>query len=253
MSLLSKISFQLYSSRNFPPLENQLAILEKLGFQNVEPFGGLYEDLSGFAAMVNAHHLKVPTGHFGIEMLEQNFAGAVEIARILQMKTMICPYIVPEQRPADAKGWESFAARLSAIRKNASAEGFGFGWHNHDFEFFRLADGRLPMDMIMGADDELLWEADAGWIARAGEDPVHWLEKYAGRVRVVHVKDIAAPATPVVEDGWADVGHGQQDWSKIIPAGLKAGAEVLVFEHDNPADFERFARRSMETAKGWNF
>ena len=253
MSLLSRLSFQLYSARNFPPLASQLATLHDLGYQNVEPFGGLYGDIVGFSTELKAHNLAAPTGHFGIDQLEDGFASALNVAQTLKMSVVICPYLVVEHRPNDAAGWKAFGARLSAVRQKLARHDIGFGWHNHDFEVMPLADGTMPLDHILGADQDLKWEADIGWIARAGQDPVHWLQKYSGRVAALHVKDIAPKAEPVVEDGWADVGHGTLNWAQIIPAGLKAGAQNLVVEHDNPADFHRFASRSIATVKGWQF
>lgn len=253
MSILSKLSFQLYSARNFPTLSNQLATLQKLGYHNVEPYGGLYGDAPAFAAELKAHHLHAPTGHFGMDQLEGDFDWSLKVAEALHMKVVICPYILVEHRPKDGAGWKHWGERLAAVGHKFAKHGIHFAWHNHDFELTKLADGTFPLDHILSADKALGWEADLGWISRAGEDPIHWLNKYAGRVVALHVKDIAAKAEPVVEDGWADVGHGTLDWSKIIPAGLKAGAQTLVVEHDNPADFERFARRSIATAKSWHF
>ena len=39
-----KIAFQLYTSRNFPPFEDQLAGLAELGYDGVEPFLPNYGD-----------------------------------------------------------------------------------------------------------------------------------------------------------------------------------------------------------------
>jgi len=253
MSLISKMSCQLYSARNFPPLEAQLATLARLGYTKVEPFGGLYGDVPALAATLKSHNLTAPTAHFGLGQAEDEFEAALDIAQTLGVTTMVIPYLMPDQRPQDAAGWYRLGERLGAIRKKLQPHGISLAWHNHDFEFFKLPDGSVPLTHILDADPDVKWEADIGWIARAGENPLVWLARYEGRVATLHVKDIAAPSATPVEDGWADLGYGTIDWAKVIPAGLKAGAHVLVTEHDNPADFERFARRSIETAKSWAF
>ena len=46
------------------------------------------------------------------------------------------------------------------------------------------------------------------------------------------------------EDGWADVGAGIMPWSELWPQCVAAGAETMIAEHDNPSDFDRFARVS---------
>ena len=47
MALEHPLGFQLYSARNFPPLEDQLRTLAALGYTDVEPFGPLYADAVG--------------------------------------------------------------------------------------------------------------------------------------------------------------------------------------------------------------
>ena len=42
-------SYQLYSSRNFPPLSDTLKMLAEVGYAGAEGFGGLYADAAGLA------------------------------------------------------------------------------------------------------------------------------------------------------------------------------------------------------------
>ena len=70
------------------------------------------------------------------------------------------------------------------------------------------------------------------------------------RIVAVHVKDIARPGQGLDEDGWSDVGHGTIDWASLLKAlRAKTEAKYFVMEQDNPNDFERFARRSIESVK----
>ena len=90
---------------------------------------------------------------------------------------------------------------------------------------------------------------DVAWIVRGGADPIAWIDEYASRIVAAHVKDIAPAGVAEDEDGWADVGHGTMDWAGILKALRdKTPARVFVMEHDNPSDFARFARRSIEAA-----
>ena len=59
-----RISFQLYSARNFPPIEKQLETLAAIGFDAVEPFGGAYKaDPKALRAKCDALGLTIPTCH----------------------------------------------------------------------------------------------------------------------------------------------------------------------------------------------
>jgi sugar phosphate isomerase/epimerase len=117
-----------------------------------------------------------------------------------------------------------------------------FAWHNHDFEFAALPDGSHPIEHVLGLD--LLWEADFGWVVRGNADPEACLDRYRGRIPLVHVKDIAPIGQNIDEDGWADVGMGTLPWPTLWDKCVAAGAEIMIVEHDNPSDFERFARVS---------
>lgn len=251
MSIADGLSFQLYSARKFPPLDSQLALLAELGYRNVEPFGALYGDVDALAAGLAKHGLAAPSAHFDLSMLENEPARAIDIAEKLGVELVVAPYLVAELRPTDAAGWRDLGSRLSLARQRLEDSGLDLGWHNHDFEFVKLADGSVPLDLILEADPELLWEADVAWMFRAGVDPAAWLDRYADRIGSLHVKDVAPPGGNVDEDGWADIGHGVLDFPAIIAAARRAGVELYIVEHDNPSDLRRMARNAMATAAGW--
>ena len=246
-----KFSFQLYSARNFQPWQDVLAMLARTGYRNVEGFGGVYEDPAAFRKLLDQNGLAMPSGHFSIDALEGDIDEVFRTASILGIERIYCPHIVADKRPTDKAGWQAFAARLSAVGEKVRAAGFGFGWHNHDFEFATLADGSVPMQILLETAPDLDWEADIAWIIRGGADAKDWIARHGKRITAVHVKDIAAAGQATDEDGWADVGQGIVDWSGLFKQ-LKAEthASLFIMEHDNPSDASRFASRSLDWCNG---
>ncbi len=245
-------SYQLYSSRNFPPMDATFRMLAKAGYTAVEGYGALYADDAAVAATqagLTATGLTMPTGHFGLGQLETDVGKVLAIAKSLKMERIYCPYVMAEDRPQDAAGWKAFGARLQAAGAPYRAAGYGFGWHNHDFEFIALADGTLPQDRIFEGGPDLEWEMDVAWVIRGGADPLAWIERYKHRITAAHIKDIAPAGENTDEDGWADVGHGTVDWKTITAALRRIGVRHFVMEHDNPKDHVRFAIRSIASAK----
>lgn len=245
---MTQFSFQLYSARNFPPLADVFVLLARLGYKRVEGYGGLYEDLAALKGLLDEHGLMMPTGHFGLDQLRDK-ASTLDIAKTLGIETIYCPFI-PEEfwKQSDAE-WAAFASELAEFGKVYTGEGFGFGWHNHHFEFWPTESGRTPMEIILETAPDIDWEMDVAWIKRGDGDPVEWIEKYGQRVTAVHVKDIAPEGEAADEDGWADVGHGTMGWDSLLPLiRQKTKARHFVMEHDNPADLERFAARSIAAA-----
>jgi sugar phosphate isomerase/epimerase len=248
------LSYQLYSSRNFPPLGETLAMLADLGYDAVEGYGALYADDAQVAALTAAlgtSGLAMPTGHFGLAQLETEPDKVLAIARALGITRIYCPYLMPQDRPTDAAGWRAFGARLHAAGRPIRDAGLGFGWHNHDFELRPLPDGSIPQDLIFAGGPDLEWEIDVAWVVRGGADPAAWIARYAPRITAAHLKDIAPAGQNAGEDGWADLGAGTVPW-KALMAGLRqTPCDVFIVEHDNPSDPARFARRSLQVAKGF--
>jgi sugar phosphate isomerase/epimerase len=237
------LSFQLYSARKFPPLEAQCTALAELGYACVETFGPLHDDPATTRRLLDRYGLAARSAHFSLDMAENHAERVADIARELGVEIIVAPYLGPEERPTSAPDWNALGARLARIGERFADEGFRFAWHNHDFEFQPSADGSLPIEHVLG--DGLLWEADIAWIARSGANPALWIERYRGRIPLVHVKDIAPAGERADEDGWADVGAGILPWRDLWRRCVEAGAEIMVAEHDNPSDFKRFARVSL--------
>lgn len=244
---MSAISYQLYSSREFPPLGETMKMLASKGIRNVEGFGGVFADADATRSAMDDAGLSMPSAHFSVDMLENEEDKVLQIAQILGVKSIYAPYLLPDLRPADSAGWTAFGERLEALAKTYKAKGFEFGWHNHDFEFVPLANGDVPMRLIFEAAPSVSWEADIAWVVRGGADPLEWIKEYGSRITAVHVKDIAPEGECADEDGWADTGHGTMDWAGLMTALKDTPATVYVLEHDKPNDHERFASRSFAT------
>ena len=148
---MTDFSYQLYSSRNFPPLKDTLAMLARLGYSGVEGYGALYADAGKVDELKDslaASGLRMPTGHFALEMIETDPGRVIEIARALGVETIYCPHLGPDQRPDSGRGYEDFGRRLTAAGRPLRDDGLGFGWHNHAFEFEKTADGAVPQAAI---------------------------------------------------------------------------------------------------------
>jgi len=251
---MDDFSYQLYSSRKFPPLSATVRMVADAGYTQVEGFGGILADADEVAELsgaLHSHGLSMPTAHVGLEVLESDPGRVLEMVGVLGIRAVFAPYLVPGERPSDAAGWRALGARLAAVGRLLGERGIAFGWHNHDFEFRPLDSGEYPITLMLDAAPEIGLEMDLAWIRVAGEDPVAWVERYADRLIAVHLKDIAPEGECANEDGWADVGHGTMDWPAINAALARTGVAYRVMEHDNPSDDRRFAERSIAAARAF--
>lgn len=157
--------------------------------------------------------------------------------------------------PIDAMGHRDsivdFAQKTEEYAKRLADDGIALYYHNHHVEFARL-DGRYMLDVIADLAPTVGLEVDVHWVQRGGLNPVSVLAKYAGRVRLVHLKDYRIGLLPdsardaiaagdfagfmsgfygVVQ--FAEVGEGNLEWEPIIEQALASGAEHLLVEQDD--------------------
>ena len=232
-----KLSVQIYSLRNAGDLNTQLALAKAAGFEWIESVSTHGLTPAKFAQTLAEHGLKLSSMHAGLELLETQPGHVVEACQATGCPLVVMPWLPRGELSATGAGWAAMGRRLGGIAEGLTKHGLRMAYHNHDFEFFAY-DGRMAIDWLFGAvPAELLgWEADLGWVRRAGQDPLHWVEHFADRLVAVHVKDIAPDGPRRGEDGWCALGQGIVGWEVLLPK-LRERCDLFVFEHDNPVEF----------------
>ena len=143
-----------------------------------------------------------------------------------------------------AKQAEEYCAKLKEV-------GIDLYYHNHHIEFMKLENGKYLLDVLRENAPSMGFELDTHWIHRGGENPVEFIKKYAGSVRLLHLKDykIANVEMPDMSgpDGmqkfvsaffdkpvrFAELGAGSLPLKECIEAGLAGGAEYFLIEQDD--------------------
>ncbi len=144
-----------------------------------------------------------------------------------------------------------FAKQADDYACQLKEHGIDLYYHNHHFEFVRHG-GKLLMDIIKENTRHLGFELDIHWIHRGGIDPVKFINQYAGRIRLLHLKDYRIAAMEMEENAdfstkegmmkayaamnnivqFAEVGEGTLDIPACIEAGLAGGSEYFLVEQD---------------------
>lgn len=136
----------------------------------------------------------------------------------------------------DGMGMEGTPAELATILntlgEKSTAAGLKLLYHNHDFEFEPMADGTVMIDYLLENTDakNVNYQMDLFWVTKAGVDPLSYFEKYPGRFKAWHVKDMNA------EGNFAPVGTGSIDFKRILAQKDKSGMEFYLVEQDNTFD-----------------
>lgn len=239
-----KISVQLYSLRDVGDFDAQLALARECGFDWVESVATHGLAPAAFAERLRAHDVRLSSMHASLELLESAPHTVVDACRAAGCELVVMPWLPMGERPASAAGWSALGRRLAALGTGLRSEGLRLAYHNHDFEFLPY-DGKPALDWLFeaAAGEQLAWEADLGWLCRAGGDPWTWLGRHGDRLAAVHAKDVAAERTAPDEDGWAALGEGVLPWDRLL-AHLASRVDTVVFEHDQPRDAGAVLRTS---------
>ncbi len=135
----------------------------------------------------------------------------------------------PETHTMGMKGGvEKLAETLNTLGEKCSAAGLKLLYHNHDFEYKEDADGVIPIEYLLeNCDPENVnFQMDLYWVTKAGKDPVNYFEKYPGRFKMWHVKDMDK------QGRFAPVGEGTIDFARILTKKDLSGMEYYLVEQD---------------------
>ncbi len=143
-----------------------------------------------------------------------------------------------------------FAKQAEEYALKLKEDGIDLYYHNHHMEFMKV-NGEYLLDVLRQNAPHLGFELDTHWIHRGGENPVEFIKKYAGVVRLLHLKDyrIANVNMPDMSQGFdmkkfstaffsepvqfAELGQGNLPLKACIEAGLESGAEYFLIEQDD--------------------
>lgn len=245
-----KVGAQLYTLRNFMQtpegIEQTLMRVKKMGFDVVQLSGHGKIDPQRLADIVKSLDLDVCVTHTPYDRLVNDLDNVIAEHRLLG-----CDAIglgsMPEQFRTSADGAKAFLASMIPVAEKLAAEGMRFGYHNHNFEFEKF-DGRRVIDMLIEDAPKVFgFVLDTYWIQAGGGDPAAFVRKVAGRMKVIHFKDMAIYGG---KQEFAPVGEGNIDFVPIIAAMRETGVEYVVIEQDecrsDPFDCLAVSKKNIE-------
>jgi len=127
---------------------------------------------------------------------------------------------------------ELLAGILTTMGKKCQEAGLELLYHNHNFEFEKNKNGIVPIEYFLENLDPAYvnFEIDLYWTVKAGADPVAYFEKYPGRFKIWHVKDMDD------QGRFAPVGTGIIDFARILEKKEVSGMKYYIVEQDQTYD-----------------
>lgn len=92
--------------------------------------------------------------------------------------------------PATLTELQVYCDYLNLIGEMVTDAGLEFGYHNHSFEFSKVA-GEVMYDYMLSHTNPqyVFFEMDVYWTVIGKSSPVEYFKKYPGRFKLLHIKD----------------------------------------------------------------
>ncbi len=229
--MASCIGAQLYTVREFTQtpqgIAETLRKVSEIGYEAVQVSGFGPIDMGELKSMLDGEGLNCAATHIQFDEMLDEFDRVVD-----DHKTLDCQYPAIGGMPGryrNDEGYLRFAKEATEVAARFKEHGMTFGYHNHSWELAKSGD-RVILELLMDeCSDDVTFEIDTYWIQHGGGCPAAWIRKAAGRIPLLHLKDMA------ILDGeqiMAEVGEGNHDWEGILDAAREAGAEWYLVEQD---------------------
>jgi sugar phosphate isomerase/epimerase len=239
-SFSGPFGIQLYSLRHQlgKDVPGTLKYIRESGYTDVETAGFYGMSPADFKKELDKAGLKCTAMHAGDDnRFRDKLDEIIAEAKVFKPDYVNSPW-VQEPHRKDAEGCKRVAADFNEWGKKLQAAGFRFAFHNHDAEF-RPMGNTTAMDIFIQETDPSLvdFQLDLFYAKKVGLVPAEYLRKYAGRFKLVHMKDISK-STPTgfeeaPDDSNVPLGEGQIDWPKTLAAAAETGVKYYYVEDES--------------------
>lgn len=208
--------------------------------------GGAQELLTGLEAKLDL------ANKLGLKYLVCTFLGLRDPSRVQGSLTQnIAQYVFSFSKIVTLDDWAWTADTLNKAGEMARKASIRLAYHNEPIEFREFGSVVGYDTLVARTEPDLVsLEFDCGNAVAAGADPVAYIEKYAARIILLHVKDVkrghkpSTYFTPETRFDFTEIGSGSVDWRRVFEAAKKAQLEEYFVEQGPP-----FERPPLESAR----
>ncbi|WP_225901959.1 sugar phosphate isomerase/epimerase family protein [Zobellia barbeyronii] len=223
-----KMGLQLFTIRDAMKA-NPLGSLKKakaMGYQDLEIYGFDPENIGyygykakEFKLILDDLNLTTSSGHYDFssyfdkpdEELKKYLDACIEGAHMLNKPYITWPWLAPEFRTIE--NYKVLSEKLNWMAEQVNSAGFGFAYHNHDFEFTDH-NGQIGYDIILKeTNPELVkLQMDMYWVMHSSKKtPQELIADQPGRYVMWHIKDM----DKVTRD-YTELGNGSINYAEML-------------------------------------
>lgn len=225
-----EIGAQLYTVRELlqseKEMESTLIQIKQIGYDSVQLYNlGSPEKIQLCCSLCEKSGLKISGILTDLDWCENNSLFLFDLCQKHNIKDIGVS--------SGVKDYESaikYIPRANNFAKTVSENGYSFSYHNHGHEFIKTSCGKTVMELfIEGFSNYIYFMPDTYWIHDGGYDIRKFLEETAGRVEILHLKDLKR-----TESGhtYAEIGNGNLYFEEILKTAKSGGIKKYFVEQD---------------------
>ena len=235
---MKEVGLQIYTVRDkMETPDTYLAAMKQIreiGYTHFQTAGKAttVEEAEFYKKCANEADLRICGTHFDWKIITENFDLALKIHEILGTKNMGIGSMPGGSARSEKDALLKFIDTANEVGNKLSKYGMKFTYHNHHFEFAKI-EGKTIMDyLIEGFDPNVVsFVLDTYWVQHGGYDVRKMIERLAGRIDILHLKDMGVSLDEKKTD-ITEIGNGNINFEDIIPLAEKIGVKDFVVEQD---------------------
>lgn len=233
---------QLYTVRQYTQdkdsFSDTLKKIADIGYRSVQVSGTCAYDADWLSEQLKKNGLICPVTHTNPDRIADDTLNVIK-----EHKQFGCGVVgigcAPGRFLGGFSDYQAFRDRYLPAARTLKEAGIILGYHNHYFEFERF-HGCILLEHMKSdfSAEELSFILDTYWVQYSGGDPAEWIQKLTGRIKCLHLKDMAIVGD---KQRMAVIGEGNINFENVLQACSDTGIQHFLVEQDecygkNPFD-----------------
>jgi sugar phosphate isomerase/epimerase len=267
---IERLGLQLYTVRDAMHADpsGTLVQLAAIGYKHLEHAG--YSDgkfyglpVKDFKKILEDNFLNMTSGHVVLSQKHWDAAKGdftdewkqtLDDAADLRQKYLISPGM-DDNLKTDFNAFKAFMDVFNKCGELCKSKGLVFGYHNHEFEFSTMFDGKPMYDVLLASTDPALvtQQLDIGNMYSANAMPLDYIKKYPGRFELLHVKDVIKKSDGKYENTL--LGKGALPLKEILKTARKTGTSQFIIEQEDYQGMDPITctKLDLKTMADWGY
>lgn len=215
-------------------LTEAFAKMKAFGYDEIQTAGYGVLTAEEYASAASAAGLKIVGTHAGFDSIVEDPDETMRIHKEILGTNLIGTGMMPLWARQSKGELLRFIEKANEFADYISKYGFKFTYHNHSLEFVKIDGDRTMMDYLTEGFDKknVSFCLDTYWVQFAGGNPTSWIKKLAGRIDILHLKDMATKKDGDFSGYITEIGQGNMDFDSIVEAAKESGVKYYCVEQD---------------------